>query len=107
MYVLLEHSVAWRANKLAANFMVCNGIVSVLRIPCLELMNKKIIKYFQRPRRAKFVKKRKVFSICLKITKNVHEAKTYGFGCHLEAILGSSWGPWEAFGAILGVLGLI
>ena len=41
----------------------------------------------------------------VKIIKNDYEAKTYEFGSHLEAIWGSSWGTWEAFGTIFRVLG--
>ena len=45
------------------------------------------------------------FTNFLKIMTNDHEAKTYGFGSHLEAILGSSWGIWKAFGGHFGRLG--
>ena len=45
------------------------------------------------------------FQYFWKSQKNDHEAKTYGFGCHLEAILGSSWGTLEAFGGHFGRLG--
>ena len=58
--------------------------------------------HFQRHRRAKFIGK------CMsgsKSRKNDHEAKTYRFGGHLEAILASSWGTWEAFGGHFGRLG--
>ena len=37
--------------------------------------------------------------------ENDYEVKTYGFGSHLEAILGSSWGTLEAFGGHFGRLG--
>ena len=57
---------------------------------------------FKAPEKQKYNGKRRSGS---KSRKNNHEAKTYGFGCHLEAILVSSWGTLEAFGGHFGQLG--
>ena len=48
---------------------------------------------------------REVQIINPKKKENNHEARTYGFGSHLEAILGSSWGIWDVFGGHFERLG--
>ena len=48
---------------------------------------------------------REVQVINPKKKENNHEARTYGFGSHLEAILGSSWGIWDVFGGHFERLG--
>ena len=54
------------------------------------------------PEKQFFIGKRRSGS---KSRKNDHEAKTYVFGSHLEAILASSWNTWEAFGGHFGHFG--
>ena len=48
---------------------------------------------------------REVQVINPKKEENNHEARTYGFGSHLETVLGSSWGIWDVFGGHFERLG--